>query len=101
MLEYLYSDWCCYAGNAYAVARRAWRVVGLLYLYAKNAYTSMTPLVEHNRAKATKSRLTLLTLKAENAYNSMNTLVEQSLAQATKRRLTTVEHGNKIIKKFG
>ena len=53
MLEYLYSDWCCYAGNAYAVAWRAWRVVGLLYLYAKNAYTSMTTIVEHSQAQAT------------------------------------------------
>ena len=87
MLEYLYSDWCCYAGNAYAVARRARRLVGLLYLYAKNAYTSMTTLVEHNRTQATKSRLTLLTY-ALNAYNSMTTLVEQSLAQVTKSRLT-------------
>ena len=92
MLEYLYSDWCCYAGNAYAVARRARRVVGLLYLYAKNAYTSMTTLVEHSRAQATKSRLTLLTYYAKNAYNSMTTLVEQSLAQATKMILTLLTY---------
>jgi hypothetical protein len=76
------------------VARRgvtgAWWVY-FTYLYAENAYTTITPLVKHNRAQVTKSRLTLLTY-AENAYNSMTTLVEQSLAQATKSRLTLLKY---------
>ena len=88
-----------YAENAYTSMTtlveqsltQATKSILTLITYAENAYNSMNTLVKHSLTQATKSRLTLLTY-AENAYNSMNTLVEQSLALATKRRLPLITY---------